>query len=146
VKGWTREQMLAAFDSHPMFASAGSLAELAQHTGIDPAGLARSVAEYNATVPRGVDRLGRQHRPLRLERPPFYAIRHQGHSASSAVGVAVDPQLRVVRGCGEPVPNLYAAGELLGSGATMGAAFAPGMLLTPALTFGRLLGSTLPCG
>jgi len=32
---------------------------------------------------------------------------------------------------------------VLGSGATMGAGFAPGMMLTPALTLGRLLGERL---
>ena len=87
------------------------------------------------------DSLGRTHLPLAIRRGPFYAIRHQGHSASSVVGVAVDDRLRVLTAADEPVPNLYAAGELLGSGVMMGNAFCPGMLLTPALTFGRLLGS-----
>jgi fumarate reductase flavoprotein subunit len=49
-----------------------------------------------------------------------------------------------VRGNGEPIPNFYAAGEVLGSGATLGNAFAPGMMLTPALALGRWLGMTLP--
>jgi fumarate reductase flavoprotein subunit len=39
---------------------------------------------------------------------------------------------------------LYAAGEVLGTAATSGHAFCGGMLLTPALTFGRLLGEWLP--
>ena len=37
-------------------------------------------------------------------------------------------------------------GELLGSGQTMGSGFVGGMMVTPALTFGRLLGSNLPLG
>jgi fumarate reductase flavoprotein subunit len=50
----------------------------------------------------------------------------------------------VLRGDGSVVPNLYAAGEVLGSGVSVGNAFAAGMMLTPALTFGRLLGERLP--
>lgn len=144
VAGWSREKMRAAFDSHPMFARADSLEALAQRCGIDAAGLAATVNAYNAGVAGAADPLGRQHRPAPLGQAPFYAIRHQGHSASSAVGVVVDRRLRVLRGGGDPVPNVYAAGEVLGSGATMGNSFAAGMLLTPALAFGRLLGSTLP--
>ena len=51
---------------------------------------------------------------------------------------------RVVRGTGEPINNLYAAGEVLGSGVSLGAVFTPGMMLTPALTIGRELGRRLP--
>ena len=54
--------------------------------------------------------------------------------------------VRVQRGDGSVVPNLYAAGEVLGSGVTLGKAFAPGMMLTPALALGRWLGNTLPVG
>jgi fumarate reductase flavoprotein subunit len=60
------------------------------------------------------------------------------------VGVTVDAQLRVTRQDGSPIANLYAAGEVLGSGATLGNAFVPGMMLTPALALGRWLGLTLP--
>jgi fumarate reductase flavoprotein subunit len=145
VQGWSREQMLAAFDAHPMFARAGSLAALAERLGMPPSALARSVDDYNAALTAGrEDAFGRQHRPRAIRRGPFYAIRHQGHSATSSAGVAVDRDLRVLRGDGSAVPNLYAAGEVLGSGVSVGNAFAAGMMLTPALTFGRLLGERLP--
>jgi len=41
---------------------------------------------------------------------------------------------------GHTIPNLYAAGEVLGFGRLNGHAFIPGGSVTPALTFGRLLG------
>jgi fumarate reductase flavoprotein subunit len=44
---------------------------------------------------------------------------------------------------GEVIPNLYAAGEVLGSAATMGQSFAGGMLVMPSITFGKLLGERL---
>jgi predicted oxidoreductase len=58
-------------------------------------------------------------------------------------GVAVDGELRVVREDGSPVPGLYAAGEALGAAATSGNGFCGGMLATPALSFGRILGRRL---
>ena len=62
---------------------------------------------------------------------------------TSTVGLAVNGDLKVIREGGDPIPNLYAAGELLGSGQTMGRAACGGMMITPALTFGRLLGDRM---
>ncbi|HWJ39448.1 MAG TPA: FAD-binding protein, partial [Sphingomicrobium sp.] len=64
-------------------------------------------------------------------------------SISSAIGLAVDDDLRVIRKDGSVIPNLYAAGEILGSSQTMGKAACGGMMVTPAMTFGRLLGADL---
>jgi fumarate reductase flavoprotein subunit len=55
----------------------------------------------------------------------------------------VDDELRVLDRAGAPIPNLYAAGEILGLGATSGNAFVGGMSVTPAMTFGRILGDRL---
>jgi fumarate reductase flavoprotein subunit len=51
--------------------------------------------------------------------------------------------LQLIRPDGVPVPGIYIAGELLGAGQLMGSAFCGGMMGTPALTFGRLLGDRL---
>ena len=146
IPDWTREKMLAHFDTHPMFSSADTLETLAKKAGIDAANLRDTIKDYNKAVRRGQDGLGRTHLPLPLAQPPFYAITHLGSSSTSSTGVVVDRELRVIRGNGEPIPNLYAAGEILGSGTTLGDAFTPGMMLTPALTLGRLLGERLPLG
>jgi len=146
IAGWSRDKLMQHFESHPMFARADTLEALAKRAGIDPTGLAATVEQYNAGVKTRSDPLGRQHMPLPVARGPFFAITHLGHSATSSAGVVVDAQLRVLRGSGQPIPNLYAAGEVLGSGATLGNAFAPGMMLTPALALGRWLGQTLPLG
>ncbi len=135
---------MAFFDTHPMFAKADTLDALAQAAGIDAGGLAATVAAYNAAIATGApDPMGRQHRPLPIKQGPFYAIRVQGTSISSTVGLAVDADLRVIDKDNKPIANLYAAGELLGSGQTMGDSFCGGMMATPALTFGRLLGQRL---
>lgn len=143
LQGLTAEDMRGAFDVHPWFKRAGSIAELARAAGIDPAGLANSVTMYNYGVKTGNDPLGRQHHPLPIARAPFYSIKTQATTVTSAVGLAVDGQLRVVREDGSVIPGLYAAGELLGAGALQGKAYSGGMMVTPSLTFGRLLGSRI---
>jgi fumarate reductase flavoprotein subunit len=142
VVGWTREDMIAAFErSRPTFVSAGSLDELGSKCGIDPTGLAASVSGYNYGVQTGNDFFGRQHRPLEIKEAPLHAIRMQASAISSTIGLAVDDDLRVIRRDGSVIPNLYAAGEILGSSQTMGKAACGGMMVTPAMTFGRLLGA-----
>ena len=147
ILDWSKDKLLSHFDTHAMFVRADSLEALAARTGIDAAALVQTVRDYNDAVRRrGGDAFGRQHLPKPIEKGPFYAITHLGHSATSAVGIVVDGGMRVLRGNGQPVPNLYATGEVLGSGALLGNAFVPGMMLTPALSIGRRLGMTLPIG
>ncbi len=98
---------------------------------------------YNYGVHSGNDFLGRRHLPLPIAQGPFYAIRVQGAAVSSAVGLAVNDQLQVIRPDRSAIPGLWAAGELLGASQTMGRAVCGGMMATPALTFGRLLGQKL---
>ena len=141
---FTREEFLSHCENHPMFARAGSLEELAAAADVDAAGLAQTIRDYNSAVASGEDPLGRQHLPAPIAEPPFYAITHLGSSATSSAGVVVNRAHQVLRGDQEPIPGLYAAGEVLGSGVSLGSTFAPGMMLTPALAIGRWLGMTLP--
>jgi len=143
IDAWGRQKTLEAFDDHPMFHRADTLEALAVSAGVDAGNLERTVARFNQGVLTGHDLFGREHKPLPIVKPPFYAIRVQGYSSTSTVGLAVDSKLRVIRQDGGAVPNLYAAGELLGSGQTMGRAACGGMMITPALTFGRLLGERM---
>ena len=144
VSRWSREDMAASFNELYAFTKAESLNELAKKSGIEAAGLRTSVNNYNAELDSpDVDSLGRAHRPLPIRHGPFYAIRVQPYQLISFAGLAVDERLRVLRTDGKPVPNLYAAGELLGAGQLMGKCYFGGMMVTPALTFGRLLGKEL---
>jgi fumarate reductase flavoprotein subunit len=139
IAGWDTKEVTQAFGKHHMFTQADSLGALAQWAGIDPAGLERSVAGYNAAQAGGKDPFGRTHMPLPIEKPPFYAVRLQAFSILTYGGLAVDRTLRVQRSDGSAVPNLYAAGEILGKGSLSGHAYVGGMSLTPALTFGRMI-------
>lgn len=140
VEGWTQDQVKDAFDSTYSFYTGRSLSELAAAAGIDAKGLTDTVELYNYGIEGGHDVLGRKHTPLPIVRPPFYAIRAQGCAITGAAGLAVDNELRVLRRDGTVIPGLYAAGEILGAGNLQGNAYVGGMMVTPALTFGRLLG------
>ena len=138
-----REQMAASFNTREIFRKADNLELLANAIGVPGEALANTVAEFNAGVAKGRDALGRSHLPAPIEKPPFYAIRQQGGSVSSTVGVAVNEKLQVIRPDGGAIPGLYAAGEILGAGQLQGNAFVGGMMATPSIVFGRLLGERL---
>ena len=141
---WTHEDTKEAFATPtPMFHRAATLTELARAAGIDADGLVDTVNLYNRAQRRGVDALGRRYMPLPIAKGPFYAIQLQSWNLTSYAGLAVDDRLRVIRPDGTPVPNLYAAGELLGMGQLMGRAVCGGMAVMPALALGRLLGNSV---
>lgn len=145
--GWSREDLALAFvENGPSFSTADSITKLASRAGIDPEALALTVDAFNYGVQTGNDFLGRARAPATIGQGPFYAIRMQGSAITGAIGLAVDADLQVIRKDGSAIGNLYAAGELLGSGQTMGKAACGGMMVTPALTFGRLLGQRLSGG
>ncbi|MDX2224315.1 MAG: FAD-dependent oxidoreductase, partial [Rhodospirillaceae bacterium] len=144
IPRWGKDKVMAAFGTHPMFTRAESLEALAVKSGINVAGLTATVAKYNTALKEGgVDAFGRVHRPLAIGQGPYYAIRLTSYSLLSFAGLAIDGQLRVVRPDGTAIPNLYAAGEVIGAGATSGNAYTNGSMVTPALTFGRLLGQRM---
>ncbi len=143
VRGWTKDELIEAFNTYPMFFSSDSIAGLASKTGVDSEGFANTVAAYNAGQASGKDAFGRQHMPLPISKPPFYAIRMQGYYLLNTAGVAVDNKLRILGQNDSPIDNLYAAGEMLGMAAFQGSSYCGGMSVTPALTFGRILGERL---
>ncbi len=144
MPSWPKEKFQSAFDGrHPMFHKADTVAELAAKVGADIGVMAKSVADFNIAQISGTDPTGRTHEPLPITKAPFYAIAIHATTLISFAGLAVDDQLRVIKPDGSAVPNLYAAGEILGAGTTMGEAYVNGAMVTPALTFGRLLGQKM---
>ncbi|MCB2108385.1 MAG: FAD-binding protein [Rhodobacteraceae bacterium] len=140
----SKDEVMAEFNAHPMFHKAETLDELAVKAGFNPAGLSDTAAAFNRAIDEGApDPMGRQHRPVKLANGPYYAIGLVGWTVIGFAGLAVDGMLRVIRSNGTPVPNLYAAGEVIGAAATSGGAYTNGAMVTPALTFGRLLGQKM---
>jgi fumarate reductase flavoprotein subunit len=143
VAGWSAEDVRKRANHRPGITSAGSLRELASRSEIDPDGLEATIADYNRGVHDGRDRIGRRFLPAPIEKPPFFAVRNHGVTLITFCGIDVDDELRVRTEGGEVIDGLYAIGEVIGAGATSGNAFCGGMMVTPALSFGRWLGARL---
>lgn len=144
LRGWDTDEIRKGFGKHHSFFKGETVAELATWAGIDVGGLEYTVAAYNETQAVGIDpAFGRDHMPLPIAKPPYYAIGLQGYSILVFGGLAVDTTFRAIREDGSPIPNLYAAGEVLGKAPYTGSAYVGGMSLTPALTAGRLLGQKI---
>ncbi|MEM6832035.1 MAG: FAD-dependent oxidoreductase [Pseudomonadota bacterium] len=131
------------FDGLEWFYEGETLEALAQAAGIDPQGLAKTVTAYNAAQSSGADPLGRSHMPMPITKPPFFAIRFQGCNVISPVGLKANAELQAVTQTGTTIENLYLAGEILGSCQLMGRSAAGGMMATPAMSFGRLIGQSI---
>lgn len=144
IVGYGPDEVRAMMNKREGLHSADTIEELAKLAGINPANLVETVARYNEAVARGVDEeFGRKHLPAPIAQPPFYAIRNHGITLVTFVGLDIDDTFTVRNEAGERIEGLYAIGEVIGAGATCGNSFCSGMLVTPALTFGRLLGRRL---
>lgn len=142
---WTRERMAAEAAAGRWIRRAATLTELAAALGVDGPALEATVRRYNGFAESGVDAdHGRRTMPRPLRRPPFYALTSVAASLLSRDGLAVDGcSLAVLDEAGDPIPGLYAVGEVLGNNAFAGDTYVGGMSITPALTLGRLLGAQL---
>lgn len=119
---------------------AGAPEELALKLGIDPQGLAQTMAEYEAiAAAEKLDPFGRKD-CVRLE-PPFYGAKVTGALFHTQGGLKVDLNARVLRQDGTPIPNLYAGGGVAAgiSGHGPGGYLSGNGLLT-ALGYGMLAG------
>jgi succinate dehydrogenase/fumarate reductase flavoprotein subunit len=117
---------------------AGSAADLAQATGLDPAILGQTLADYAAAVSAGRDdEFGRAQQTLTPLLPPLYAIQMTPGVATASGGPRRDRRARVLRPDGKPVPGLYAAGA---AGSIWGHLTEHGGGLTDAIVFGRIAG------
>jgi tricarballylate dehydrogenase len=109
-------------------ARADSIEELARQLTIDPAGLRATVDAYNGSIkedvpfdPSRLDGRGtvgitppKSNWAQRLDQPPF-----EGYAVTCGItftfgGLRIDPTCRVLDTADNPIPGLYAAGELVG--------------------------------
>ncbi len=133
---------------------APTIAALAAKLGIDPAGLADSVARNNAYAATGEDldfgkggdaysrSLGDPtHRPNPSLGPigqaPFYAIKLYPGDTATTCGLAVNTSAQVLDATNQPIPGLYASGPDMAN-PTMGTNPSGGCNIGPAMTFGYI--------
>ena len=132
-------------------------AELAHATGLPPAQLESTVARYNNLVRQGDDpdfhRFGpgalpdwlmvfTAPAPRIFSTPPYYAIQAFPMTRKNMGGLKIDLDCRVLDTNGQPIPGLFAAGEVAGLGGVNGKAGLEGTFLGPALVQGRRAGRT----
>lgn len=147
LPGWRAADLAAAWASSPSFARADDVASLAARIGVDAAGMAQTIADYNQAIAAGApDPFGREHRPRPIATSGLRAIRMCGIVLKTPAGLAVNEELTVLTASGAPIPNLYAIGEAIGGATLSGNSFVSGMSVTPALSFGRWLGRRLAEG
>lgn len=136
-----------------------TLEELARRAGIDPAGLVRTVEQYNAHARQGEDpAFGRgatsfnryladpAHQPnpcvAPLGRGPYYALKLVMGDLGTFDGIVTDVVGRVLDDARQPVEGLYAVGNDRAS--VMGGNYpGAGITLGPIMTFGYITGRYL---
>ena len=98
-----------------MYTKADTLEELAGLMGIDAEALVETVKNYNQYVANGVDEeMGRSADMLTVtyDEGPFYAAKTQPELHTVHGGLKIDAEERVLNADDQPIPGLYAAGEV----------------------------------
>jgi fumarate reductase flavoprotein subunit len=91
--------------------TAGTIKELAEICGLPSERLAATLAETQALAAgQGRDRFGRDFTGKPALAAPFYAVKVTGALFHTQGGLGIDTDARVLRGDGQPLPNLLAGG------------------------------------
>ncbi len=135
-------------------AEANTIEELAQRLDIDPEGLAQTVREYNAAVQQDVpynptvkDGRGtvgitppKTNWAQPIDTPPYLGYAVTCGITFTFGGVKIDTRGQVVTNGQEPIPGLYAAGEMVGG--LFYYNYPGGSGLSSGMVFGRLAGTS----
>ena len=142
--GWDTDMIKKEAARNKAIFRAETIDELANKINLPIDVLTNTIKEFNGYVDNGEDPdFGRTYLENKIEKAPFYAIKVFASLLVTFGGIQVNESLQVVNEQGVGMTGLYAAGEVLGLGATSGNAFCSGMAITPALSFGRILGREL---
>ncbi|HUJ73738.1 MAG TPA: FAD-dependent tricarballylate dehydrogenase TcuA [bacterium] len=131
---------------------ASTVAELAALLGLEPATVVETVRAFNAAVRPGTFNGGglddcrteglspaKTHWARPLDTPPFAAYPLRPGITFTYLGVKVDERAQVLRQDGQPVANLFAAGEIM-AGNILGKGYLAGFGMTLGTVFGKIAG------
>jgi fumarate reductase flavoprotein subunit len=120
-----------------------TLEELADCIDVPLKVLEETISRYNEGVSSGEDPdFGRKTlthhfgKPTPIEKAPFYAFETTVAMLATYAGIAVNAAAQAVNPYGEPIPGLYAIGEV--TGGFHGAGYMTGSSLGKAAVFGRI--------
>ncbi len=144
IIGWTVAQMKEEAKKNRALVMADSIEALAKKTGLPADNLKTTIEDYNTMVETKEDPdFAREFLEDPIKEAPFYALKVHASVLVTFGGIKVNKELQILDAQSQPMEGLYGAGEFLGLGATSGSSFCSGMAITPALSFGRILGRTL---
>ena len=134
-------EILAANEENPTVHKADSLEELADMMGFDKEVFLHDIAVYNEAATTGVDAAfgARVDYMTFATQPPFYAVEIYPVFTGTIGGLKTDKEARVLDTNGNPILNLYAAGEA-SNGALYDLVYMSGSSFLNALTMGRIAG------
>jgi len=138
--------VIDAYISRGFVYQAPTAQELAVLIGAADGGavMAQTLAAYNQAVASGNDAaFGRTSMPRSLAEPPFFAIEVVPAIHHTMGGVRIDTETRVLSG-GNPIPGLYAAGEVVGG--IHGTNRLGGNAMIDIIVFGRIAGANAAAG
>ena len=118
---------------------ANTIKELAEKIGVDPDSLTETISKYNEYCTIGEDpEFGRAKEWLvPIETPPYYATELCEPIINTQGGPKHNGRAQVLDKSDNPIPRLYAAGEL---GSFFGPLYQGGSNIPEALAFGRIAG------
>lgn len=141
-----RSKIQELLDNSPYIRKAESLAELARKIEVDVASFLATIDRYNKAFDDGLEKEPDFGKSLKLSKkfdtPPYYAIQIFPLARKNFGGVKTDLRCRVLDKYFEPIPGLYAAGEVAGmaGGHINGRAGLEGTMLGPSIFSGRVAG------
>ena len=141
------EKVQALLQASPHIKQAPALGALGAQLGVPSTIFAETISQYNRAIDDGLAHDPACHRPLKGRKkiavPPFYALHYVPLARKNFGGVKTNLRCQVLDKHYEPIPGLYAAGELTGmaGGHINGKAGLEGTMLGPALFSGRVAGA-----
>ena len=119
---------------------AATIGELAEKIGVDKAALEATVARYNELCAKGVDEdFGKPAQyMIPVEGDEYYAFRMTPGTSVTFGGLEIDVNARVLDTNNQPIPGLYAAGEVAFTGLFDAEYPCCGMAIGSAVYYGRV--------
>ncbi|HXG50556.1 MAG TPA: FAD-dependent oxidoreductase [candidate division Zixibacteria bacterium] len=142
-----RAKIQELLDNSPYIRKADTLAELARKIEVDLPTFLGEIERYNRAFDEGLEREPAFGKSLKLSKkfdtPPYYAVQLFPLARKNFGGVKTDLRCRVLDKHFEPIPGLYAAGEVAGmaGGHINGKAGLEGTMLGPSIFSGRVAGA-----